>query len=237
MFNLITLSICLFLFAGSLYLFSKSAGQRAISRTEYFYSEQIREEAIRIRTETEKLRNQLIAEDSNREEIVNQTISDVDIKKGPIIPTPIEPALETNDNLTELPPRSIELKELELDEKAITFVNALQSKQEEVNLVNEVTMLEEATSWFNFPEVDLLMSERPERGLFYVAGKVTEILDETSAIVSDGTAERLVYHHKVRGFSVGDVFIAQVEIHKRSWNFIHLWEINESSSELDRNVS
>ncbi|EFV75027.1 hypothetical protein HMPREF1013_04800 [Bacillus sp. 2_A_57_CT2] len=128
----------------------------------------------------------------------------------------------------QIPVKEIKLKEVDLDEKSKDFISNFQPMQEEIPL-QDVTVYESVESWFNFPEVDLHMNERPEKGLYYVAGKVIDILDEMSAIISDGTGERMLYHHKVQNLSVGDIIIAQVEVHKRVWNFVKVWEINEET--------
>ena len=222
MFEFIIVLVCLGLFSGSLMLFSKSAETRARASTEYFYASQIREEAEAIRLQNEKIK---------LENITPQIVVESTDIRSKNIPPVIE--TKSNQEVVQLPIKEVELKELELDEKALEFVSKFQPKQEEISLP-EVTVYEESTAWFSFPEVDLHMSERPTKGLYYVAGKVMDILDEMSAIVSDGTGERMVYHHKVQNLSVGDVIISQVEVHKSVWNFINIWEINEGTEQETR---
>lgn len=225
MFHVLFILCCVFLFAVSLLMLSKSAEQRARSRTELFYAQQIREEADAIRLQNEKSELEIsnvkrwekIA-DINGNEIPSED-SSVDVG----IPQEIaKPAIQ------EVELQEVELKELELDEKALEFVSKFQPKQDELEFQN-VTIYEEPTAWFNFPEVDLHMNERPEKGLFYVAAKIMDILDETTAIISDGTGERMLYHHKVEDLSVGDIIISQVDVLNGVWNFLHVWEINDES--------
>jgi hypothetical protein len=216
MFQLLSITFCIFLFSVSLLYFSKGASIRAKSRTEFFYASQIREEAEAIR-----LQNELV-----KLEVTNMKPKGIKaelrlVKPQEVVEAPVE------QEVIELPVQKVELKELELDEKALAFASKFQPKQEEIKL-QEITVYEEPTAWFNFPEVDLHMNERPEVGLYYVAGKVMDVLDDMSAIISDGTAERMLYHHKVQNLSVGDIIISQVEIHKSVWNFVTVWEINES---------
>lgn len=217
MFPIVSVVLCLFLFAMSLVMFSKSAEQRARSRTELFYAEQIREETetIRLQNEEKKLEVFTMERAWGNAGKKNDSVLLVDHHIKPI-------------EVTQSPIQEIELKELELDERALDFVNQFKPKQEEIKL-QEVTVYEEPTAWFNFPEVDLHMNERPEKGLYYVAAKVIDVLDEMSAIISDGTGERMLYHHKVQTLSIGDIMICQVEIRKGVWNFINVWEINETA--------
>ncbi|QOK30052.1 hypothetical protein IIE26_27170 (plasmid) [Cytobacillus oceanisediminis] len=212
MLQIICVLSCLFLLSLSLLTFSKSAEQRARLRTELYYAMQIREEteAIRLHNEKIKMENNLELISEN-----NKTIEDIS-------PEPIA------HEVLQIPVKEIKLKEVDLDEKSKDFISNFQPMQEEIPL-QDVTVYESVESWFNFPEVDLHMNERPEKGLYYVAGKVIDILDEMSAIISDGTGERMLYHHKVQNLSVGDIIIAQVEVHKRVWNFVKVWEINEET--------
>lgn len=215
MFQLVVIVFCIFLFAVSLSMFSKSAEQRARTRTQMFYAEQTREEAEAIRLQNEKTRLE-----------IKERFKEILVKK-------VEEKVTVNDTkeivheVVELPVPKVELKELELDEKALEFVSKFQPKQEEIQL-QDVTIYEKPSSWFNFPEVDLQMKERPEKGMYYVAGKVMDILDDMTAIISDGTGERMLYHHKVQNLSVGNIIISQVKVHKSVWNFITVWEITDS---------
>lgn len=223
MIQVLLVLFCLGLFAASLSLFSKSAEQRARARTEYFYASQIREEVEAIRLQNELKKNEL----KELEKITSKfeaTNTDKSNKKDLLV---FSTADESNQEVLKFPIKEVELKELELDEKALEFVSKFQPKQEEI-LLPDVTAYEEPTAWFSFPEVDLHMNERPMKGLYYVAGKVLDVLDEMSAIISDGTGERMVYHQKVQKLSVGDIVISQVNIQKGIWNFINLWEINDS---------
>jgi hypothetical protein len=217
MFQLFSITFCIFLFSVSLMYFSKGASIRAKSRTEFFYASQIREEAESIR-----LQNELVKLELNN-------MKSQEMKPDLRLVTPqVVAEAPAQQEVVELPVQKVELKELELDEKALAFVSKFQPKQEEIKL-QDVTVYEEPAAWFNFPEVDLHMNERPEGGLYYVAGKVMDVLDDMSAILSDGTAERMLYHHKVQSLSVGDIIISQVEIHKGVWNFVTVWEVNETA--------
>jgi hypothetical protein len=214
MFQIIIGLFCLFLFAMSLSMFSKSAFQRARARTEFFYAFQIREEAEAIRLQNEKTKMAIVESPEEAfAEVVEENVSTHDLNP-------------TVQDVVELPIPKVELKELELDEKAIQFISQFQPKQEEIAL-HEVTIYEKPKSWFNFREVDLHMNERPEKGLYYVAGKVMDVLDDMTAIISDGTGERMLYHHKVQSLTVGNIIVSQVEVIKGVWNFITVWEINE----------
>lgn len=219
MFQIVFVLFCLFLFAASVSMFSKSAEQRARSRTELFYASQIREEANAIRLQNEKTSLELFSAKKDR--------LSYEVKNEAIEMEEYSSSLINSEEVIQLPLQEIELKEVELDEKALDFVSSFQAQQEKIKL-QDITSYEEPTSWFNFPEVDLHMNEKPEKGLYYVAGKVIDVLDEMSAVLSDGTGERLLYHHKVQNLSVGDILITQVEIHNSVWNFVNVWEINES---------
>ncbi|MFT0139192.1 hypothetical protein ACEK07_30245 [Alcanivoracaceae bacterium MT1] len=216
MFKLLFFAACVFLFAMSLRSFSKSAEQRAKSRADLYFAEKIREEAKAIR-----LQNQLQEmEISNTKDRLETTDNHIDRSK----------VIDEESDLA--PIQNTSLKELELDSSALAFINKLQPKQEEIE-IQEPTIYEKPSTWFNFPEVDLYMNERPEKGLYYVAGKVIEKYDNMSAILSDGTGERMIYHHKVGNLSVGDVVITQVEIHKKVWNFVNIWNVQENSQDKD----
>ncbi|RTR26589.1 hypothetical protein EKG37_21205 [Robertmurraya yapensis] len=215
--------ICVGLFAVSLSLFSKSAEQRARANTEKFYALQIREEAESIR-----LRNELFELEKSNLESVKPPI-DISTEKT----LSVQPVThDLGQEVIDLPVKEVQLKELDLDEKALEFVSKFQPKQEEIQLPN-VTVYEEPAAWFSFPEVDLHMNDRPMQGLYYVAGKVMDVLDEMSAVISDGTGERMVYHNKVQLLSVGDVIISQVEVHKSVWHFINIWEVNNNNTEQE----
>ncbi len=230
MFQLLLGLISIFLFAVSLSLFSKSAEQRARSRTELYYAQQVRENAEAIRLENEKTKLEINNMERMREiaDITKENVEPISSKSNENQVAVNHPIMEKLDSQPEV----VLLKELELDEKALEFVSQFQPKQEEIKLP-EGTIYEEPKAWFNFPEVDLYMNQRPEKGLYYVAGKVIDALDEMSAIISDGTGDRMMYHHKAKYLSVGDVIIAQVEIHKSVWNFVNVWEINVSLQEED----
>lgn len=218
MFQLIIVVFVLFLFAMSLTLISRSAEQRARSRTELFYAKQIREETDAIRLQNEK----------TKMEIMNMNSMEVAAREDVCSEVVIED-VERTQNFVQQPLQKPKLKELELDERALEFVSRFQPKHEEIEInLQEVTVYEEPNSWFSFPEVDLFMSDRPQKGLYYVSGKVMEVLDDMSAIISDGTGERMLYHHKVQQLTVGDIIISQVEIDKGIWHFITVWEINKS---------
>jgi hypothetical protein len=216
MFQLFSITFCIFLFSVSLMYFSKGASIRAKSRTEFFYASQIREEAESIRLQNELVKLELTNRKSQEMKPDLRLVTPQVVAEAPV-----------QQEVIELPVQKVELKELELDEKALAFVSKFQPKQEEIQL-QDVTVYEEPTAWFNFPEVDLHMNERPEVGLYYVSGKVMDVLDDMSAIISDGTAERMLYHHKVQSLSVGNIIISQVEIHKGVWNFVTVWEVNET---------
>lgn len=218
MFQLIVTVLSLLLFALSLSLFSKSAEQRARSRTELYYASQIREETETIRLHNEKLKKELTNYEEDRYVADFETPVHLSVGGSQIV---------LEQEATKTPIQKVELKELELDQKALEFVSKLQPKHEQMAL-QEVTVYEKPASWFNFPEVDLFMNQRPEKGLYYISGKVLDVLDDMSAIISDGTGERMLYHHKVQYLSVGDIIISQVEIDKSVWNFITVWEISET---------
>jgi hypothetical protein len=217
MFQVFSIIFCIFLFSVSLMYFSKGASIRAKSRTEFFYASQIREEAETIRLQNELVKFEPTIVKPKEEKVELRIVKPQGVAEAPV----------QQQEVIELPVQKVELKELELDEKALAFVSKFQPQQEEIKL-QEITVYEEPAAWFNFPEVDLHMNERPESGLYYVAGKVMDVLDDMSAIISDGTAERMLYHHKVQSLSVGDIIISQVEIHKSVWNFITVWEVNET---------
>ncbi|OIJ13357.1 hypothetical protein BKP35_08975 [Anaerobacillus arseniciselenatis] len=214
MVQMLGVGFLLFLFAVSLSLFSKSAELRARSRTELFYASQIREEAETIRLQNEKMHLEIM-DMGSKETVVTEEKSNIT-------------DVEVNHDYDQKSIQKPKLKELDLDEKSLAFVSKFQPKQEKFNF-QEVTEYEKPNAWFSFPEVDLHMNDRPEKGLYYVSGKVIDILDDMSAIISDGTGERMLYHHKVQNLSIGDIIISQVEIDRSIWNFITVWEINETS--------
>lgn len=222
MFQVLMFLFCLGIFAVSLSLFSKSAEQRASARREYFYASQIREEAESIRLLNDLKKYELKKMENVTSKLVVEN-SDTSNDEKFLFST----GEQSNQEVLQFPIKEVELKELELDEKALEFVSKFQPKQEEI-LLPDVTVYEESSAWFSFPEVDLHMNERPMKGLYYVAGKVIEVLDEMSAIMSDGTGERMVYHQKIQALSVGDIVISQVNIQNGIWNFINIWEIKDS---------
>lgn len=173
---------------------------RAKARTDYYYTLQIKE-------------------DNTDWEIINSEEELTDINGGRIKDLYESEKMEFN-------PSEVELKEVELDQDAMDYLKKFKPQQQSM----EVTVYEEGSSgkWFNFPEVDLLMKDRPNNGLYYVSGKILEKLDRFSAVASDGTAERYVHHQKVQDLNVGDVFIAQVQVNNKVWTFVNLWEVNES---------
>jgi len=189
-------------FSLSLLILSRSAKMRARARADLYYALQIEENI----TSLENLKKL-------------EDLSDIDNRNKGL-------SESQNRELTE---SKVELKEVELDQEALEYVQQFQPKQQEIEIVDVYE--DDSKAWFNFPEIDLLMKDRPENGLYYVAGKVLEVLDEFSAIISDGTGERLLYHKKVRHLNVGDVLITQVQIDDNVWNFVNVWEVNEAYQE------
>jgi hypothetical protein len=220
--------VSLFLFSVSLYLFSKSAQIRAKTRTEALYTYQL----------SKHIQSNL-AGNGNEETLILEIANEKEIEQinHEVLKVTENVRLELEDN-------NILLETVKLDDTAIKFLQKVTEKKKAITQP-EVFIQEELTwdittepiqkPWFNFNEVNLVMSERPENGLYYIAAKIMEKYDDFTALTSDGTGERMFEHKKIIEMNVGDVFIGQVEIFKRQWRLLHIWEINQVENVTHQN--
>lgn len=223
--------ISLLLFSVSLYLFSKSAHIRAKTRTESLYAFQLHQQ----------IQNDFVI-GKETDVIINQSKIQDELLETDIV-------LEVNAELkNELEEQNQKLEAIELDEKAKKFLQKVIRKNEDIitdNYIQDELQWEQigginTEAWFNFKEVNLTLSERPENGLYFIAVKIMDKYDDITVITSDGTDERMFEHKKFIELNVGDIFIGQVEVFNRQWRLINAWEINQDlidTSKEEKKVS
>ncbi|PGT81501.1 hypothetical protein [Bacillus sp. AFS040349] len=249
MFISIVLTLSILVLSCSLYLFSKSAEIRAKTRTEALYTFQITKQNESILTQINRISESSIQSEPLHNPIDNvedRLVMDVQITNDQVEQEELllNPATEiTNETLLSIE----DLKEVEIDSLSAAFLEKVNAKEDIHTLVDAVSEEEKTTqgsvelelqeqdtknSWFNFKEVDLFLCDRPEKGLYYIAGKLIEKIDEYTAFIGDGTADRMFEHQKLSSYEEGDIIIAQISVSNHIWTVLNVWGINDESTYL-----